>query len=185
MKVSREQVAENRRNILDAAARLFKERGFDAVTVVEVMKAAGLTHGGFYGYFRSKDDLVTQACIHAIEAIQTTKPQSLQDYSSRYLSSRHRNNRAGGCPFAALGSEVSRQSAETQHELTQGLRLTIEQLSKAAPGETADARRAAAIASFSAMLGGIILARIVDDPVFSEEILVANRKALGAVPENE
>ena len=60
MKVSREQMAENRRRILDVASRLFREKGFDAVSVSEVMKAAGLTHGGFYGHFSSKDDLVAE-----------------------------------------------------------------------------------------------------------------------------
>ncbi|NWC97078.1 TetR/AcrR family transcriptional regulator, partial [Pseudomonas sp. IPO3779] len=61
MKVSREQVAQNRVNILEAASRLFRAKGYEAVTVAEVMKAAGLTHGGFYGYFASKDDLVAQS----------------------------------------------------------------------------------------------------------------------------
>lgn len=66
MKVSREQMAENRRRILDAASRLFREKGFDAVSVAEVMKAAGLTHGGFYGHFSSKDDLIAQTLAHAL-----------------------------------------------------------------------------------------------------------------------
>ena len=68
MKVSREQVAENRRRILDAASRLFRGNGFEAVTVAEVMKAAGLTHGGFYGYFKSKDDLIAETLAHALAA---------------------------------------------------------------------------------------------------------------------
>ncbi len=67
MKVSREQMVENRRQILDVASRLFREKGFDAVSVSEVMKAAGFTHGGFYGHFSSKDDLVAQTITHALE----------------------------------------------------------------------------------------------------------------------
>ena len=66
MKVSREQMAENRRRILDVASRLFREKGFDAVSVSEVMKAAGLTHGGFYGHFSSKDDLVAETVGHVL-----------------------------------------------------------------------------------------------------------------------
>ena len=66
MKVSREQVTENRRTILEAASRLFRERGFEAVTVAEIMKAAGLTHGGFYGYFKSKDELIAAALAEAM-----------------------------------------------------------------------------------------------------------------------
>ncbi|MBS1181573.1 MAG: transcriptional regulator [Proteobacteria bacterium] len=68
MKVSREQMAENRVRILDATSRLFREKGFEAVTVADVMKAAGLTHGGFYGHFASKDDLVAQSLAHSLKA---------------------------------------------------------------------------------------------------------------------
>src|ERR1700681_3532545 len=66
MKVSREQTAENRERILDAAAQLFRERGFDGIGVADLMKSAGLTHGGFYGHFSSKEDLIAQACARAI-----------------------------------------------------------------------------------------------------------------------
>ncbi|MDB5924847.1 MAG: TetR family transcriptional regulator, partial [Betaproteobacteria bacterium] len=65
MKVSREQAAENRERILDAAAQLFRERGFEGIGVADLMKAAGLTHGGFYGHFASKEDLMAQACARA------------------------------------------------------------------------------------------------------------------------
>jgi TetR/AcrR family transcriptional regulator, transcriptional repressor for nem operon len=71
MRVSNEQVMENRRTILDAAGRLFRERGFEAVTVAEIMKAAGLTHGGFYGYFESKDELIVEALAEALTRTRT------------------------------------------------------------------------------------------------------------------
>ena len=70
MKVTREQVVENRRKILEAAGRLFREKGFEAVSVAEVMNAAGLTHGGFYGHFQSKDDLIAQTLEHVLGAIE-------------------------------------------------------------------------------------------------------------------
>ena len=99
MKVSREQVAENRRRILDAAAQLFRQRGFENVTVAEVMSAAGLTHGGFYGHFDSKDALIDAAIAHE------THPQRVSlanpgRYADSYLSRQHRDNIT--CPFSAL-----------------------------------------------------------------------------------
>lgn len=87
MRVSREQVAENRRKILEVASRLFRERGFDAVTVADVMSAAGLTHGGFYGYFKSKDDLIARraaigswaAMVGAVILARLTDDAALSD----------------------------------------------------------------------------------------------------------
>ena len=180
MKVSKDQVAENRRNILGAAARLFAERGFEAVSLAEVMKEAGLTHGGFYGHFTSKEDLVTQACAHAVRPEKDDETRTLLEYCSGYLSPYHRDNRADGCPFAALGSESGRQPVAVRHELTEGLRRMIDQLGKTAPGADADARRAHAISAFSTMLGGLVLARMVDDPGLSDEVLAANRATLQA-----
>lgn len=173
MKVSREQVAENRRNILEAAARLFRARGFEDVTVAEVMKAAGLTHGGFYGYFTSKDDLIAQTLAHALAA-QTVKGD-LDGYAAFYLRQRHRDDAAEGCAFAALGAETVRQAPDARAAMTTGLRDQIERLANAAPsGDAAEARQTA-IGSFAAMVGGMILARLVDDPKLSDEILEQTR----------
>ena len=104
MKVSREQVLENKRTILEAAGRLFRERGFESVTVADVMKSAGLTHGGFYGYFKSKDDLIAQALAEVLGRAATPPPE-LAVYAERYLSAAHRSNVAGGCPVAALAGD--------------------------------------------------------------------------------
>src|SRR5215211_1568681 len=103
MRVSREQVAENRRKILEAAGRLFRERGFEAVTVAEVMQAAGLTHGGFYRHFKSKDDLIAQTLAHAL-ADDAAGETDLARYARDYLSPAHRDNVTGGCPVAGLGA---------------------------------------------------------------------------------
>jgi TetR/AcrR family transcriptional repressor of nem operon len=178
MKVSREQVVENRRNILDAAARLFKEQGFDSVTLVAVMKEAGLTHGGFYGHFQSKDDLIVQACAYAVAADEIGEAGTLHEVFTNYLSATHRDNRAVGCPFAALGSEAVRQSIDARNELTEGLKCMIDRLSELAPGDSDAKRRVAAISSFSAMMGGLVLSRLVGDPVLSDELLAANRQSL-------
>lgn len=177
MRVSREQVAENRRKILDAAARLFRARGFDGVTVAEVMQAAGLTHGGFYGHFKSKDDLIAQTLAHAFG---TSAPTDLLAYASEYLSPRHRDNPAVGCPMAALGSETGRQSAEARAAMTDALRRQIERLSETAPGASAAERRRRAIGSWAAMVGAMILARVSEDPKLSDEVLRETRAFLGA-----
>src|ERR1700751_4314182 len=98
MKVSREQVAANRQTILEAAGRLFRARGFDAVTVAEIMQAAGLTHGGFYGYFKSKDELIAAALGAAMTQTTTGPLSDLTTYAADYLSPRHRDDLADGCP---------------------------------------------------------------------------------------
>jgi TetR/AcrR family transcriptional repressor of nem operon len=174
MRVSRTQVAENRRRILEAASRLFRERGFEAVTVAEIMKAAGLTHGGFYGHFKSKDDLIAHALADVLsrgEPLQT----DLADYVARYLSPAHMTDLAGGCAVAALGADTVRQSPEAKAAMTAGLHRSIARLSSGAPGEDAAARRRAAIGAWSAMIGAVILARVSDDEALAHEVLDETR----------
>jgi TetR/AcrR family transcriptional regulator, transcriptional repressor for nem operon len=179
MKVSREQVAENRKRILDAAARLFRERGFESVTVAEVMSAAGLTHGGFYGHFDSKDALIDAAMGHVPPAQRgRVTLENPNRYADAYLSRQHRDNVGSGCPFAALGTEAARASNGVRHTLTQSLRSQIDTLAASSPGATPQERRRAAIASLSTMMGGVMLARLVDDDSLSEEILASARAAL-------
>ncbi len=177
MKVSREQVAENRRLILDAAARLFRERGIDGVTVAGIMGAAGLTHGAFYGHFKSKEELVAQACAHALPPAEDV---TLAGYLADYLAPAHRDDHGGGCVFAALGSEAARGGPEMRHTLTTAVRRQIDRLARTAPGRNAAERRRAAITAWSAMLGAVTLARLVDDRDLSDEILGQTKAGLGA-----
>jgi TetR/AcrR family transcriptional repressor of nem operon len=179
MKVSRDQMAENRRMILDAASRLFRARGFEAVTVAEVMQAAGLTHGGFYGHFKSKDDLIAQALAHVLDAGSSAEID-LAAYASGYLSPHHRDDIACGCPVAALGAETIRRGPEARAAMTDGLRRQIELLSRTAPGMDAAERRQAAIGSWAAMVGAVILARLSDDPELSDEVLAGTRAWIGS-----
>lgn len=174
MKVSRTQVAENRRRILEAAGRLFRERGFAAVTVADVMKAAGLTHGGFYGYFESKDDLIAHALADVLSGGEPASAD-LADYAAAYLSPGHRADVAGGCPVAALASESTRQSPEARAAMTEGLRRQIARLSASAPDEGAAARRRAAIGAWSAMVGALILSRMCEDQALAREVLDETR----------
>ncbi len=174
MKVSREQVAENRTRILDAAGRLFREHGFDGVSVSEVMQAAGLTHGGFYGYFKSKDDLIAHTLAGLMSRAQVGD-RDLTTFAAAYLAPEHRRNVAGGCAVATLGVEAGRATPEAKAAMTGGLRRQIEALTRTAPGETAAARRETAIGSWSAMVGALVLARMSDDPALSDEVLAATR----------
>jgi TetR/AcrR family transcriptional repressor of nem operon len=173
MKVSREQVASNRQKILEAAGSLFKSRGFDAVTVADVMQAAGLTHGGFYGYFKSKDDLIANTLAHAFAGAPTEL--DLAHTAESYLSVRHCQNVADGCPVAALACETSRQTPEARAAMTLGLRQQIERLAAGAHGKTSAEKRQAAIGGWAAMVGAVIMARYSDDPKLSEEILAQTR----------
>lgn len=174
MKVSREQMAENRRRILDVASRLFREKGFDAVSVAEVMKAAGLTHGGFYGHFSSKDDLVAET-IGYVLSHDGDGSVDLRAYLDEYLSPRHRDNAAAGCPTAGLAADIRHQTPAARAAMTAGLRSQIERVAKALPNIDAADRRSAAIGTWAAMVGAVILARAIDDTVLSDEVLEQTR----------
>jgi TetR/AcrR family transcriptional regulator, transcriptional repressor for nem operon len=175
MRVSREQMAENRRRILDSASGLFRAKGFDAVSVAEVMKAAGLTHGGFYGHFESKDDLVAQTLGHALTGV-SGDAMDMHAFVDAYLSPGHRDNAALGCPTAGLASDVRHQGPAAVTAMTQGLRSQIERISGAL-GEgrnDADARRTA-IGCWAALVGAVILSRAVDDTRLADELLEQTR----------
>ncbi len=179
MKVSREQVTENRKRILDAAARLFRERGFDNVTVAEVMSAAGLTHGGFYGHFDSKEALIDAAMAHEPSAHRGRPTlQNAGRYADMYLSRQHRDNVGVSCPLSALGTEAARASSEVRHTLTESIRAQVDTLTASSQGTTPQERRRTAMAILSTMVGGMVLARLVDDPHLSDEILAAARASL-------
>ena len=173
MKVSREQMAENRRRILDAASRLFREKGFDAVSVAEVMKAAGLTHGGFYGHFRSKDDLIEHALTHVLAG--STGGEDLRTYVDAYLSPRHRDDAGGGCPTASLAAAARHQTPGVRSAMAEGLRRRVDHIGKSLPEADPAERRRAAIGIWAAMVGAVILARAIDDPALSDEVLDGTR----------
>lgn len=173
MKVSREQMAQNRDRILTEAGRLFRDRGFAAVSVAEVMKAAGLTHGGFYGHFGSKDDLIAQTIDHVLG--NGTALDDLDAWIDTYLSTPHRDHPERGCPTAALAGLMRDQSGEARKSMAQGLAGQIDRLAQAMPGADAAVRRRAAIGSWSAMVGAMILARSIDDPALSDEVLAQTR----------
>src|SRR3954463_8449571 len=116
MKVSRERAARNRERIVEAAAQRFRERGFEGIGVADLMKEAGLTHGGFYGHFASKEDLIAEASTRALaqslarwDKLAARAPDNaLFAIANAYLNSKHRDDPGAGCLLAALGPEVSR-----------------------------------------------------------------------------
>lgn len=179
MKVSREQMAENRRRILDVANRLFKDKGFEAVSVAEVMKAAGLTHGGFYGHFTSKDDLVAQTLAHALAA-DGFGDGAFSDFVRSYLAPRHRDNPGNGCPTAGLVAAIRHQTPAAKAVMTEGLRAQIARIEQALPDPGSPDARRAAMGSWAAMVGAVILARAVDDPQLSDEVLEQTRAWIDA-----
>jgi TetR/AcrR family transcriptional repressor of nem operon len=188
MKVSREQAAENRSRIVDVAGQLFREKGFDGIGVADLMKAAGLTHGGFYGHFKSKSDLAAECCERAAERslerwadlADKARGDPLAAIVTYYLSERHRDAPGTGCVFSALGGDVARQDRSIRRTFADGLGALIERMTMLAQGRTRAARRKTALATMSEMVGAMVLARAVDDPDFSREILAAAASDLTA-----
>ncbi|HEX7952741.1 MAG TPA: helix-turn-helix domain-containing protein [Burkholderiales bacterium] len=168
-------MAENRSRILDEASRLFRAKGFDSVSVVEVMKAAGFTHGGFYSHFSSKDDLIAQSVAHAL-ARDAGGAEDIHSYMDAYLSPCHRDNAGDGCPTAGLAADMRRQAVAARMAMSDGLQSQIDHISAALPGGSRADRRRNAIGSWAAMVGAVILARAIDDPMFSGEVLEQTRK---------
>src|SRR5437868_4357735 len=165
MKVSREEAAQNRERILEVAAKLFRERGFDGIGVADLMKAAGLTHGGFYGHFASKEDLMAQACARAVDgtleamnrAVEGDREHALSTIASAYLSTEHRDGAGEGCVLAALGAEAARQGSTTLREtFTQGVRATADLLTQLVTGKSRRARRKRALAVYASMIGALV-----------------------------
>ena len=186
MKVSREQAAQNRERILDAAARLFRERGFEGIGVADTMKAAGLTHGGFYGHFSSKEDLIAQACARAFSRSHerwsrragSTPDDPLSSIIRSYLTPRHRDDPGTGCALAALGPDMARHGPGVRRAVTEGLRSAFNLLSGLVPSKSEAARRQKAISTYATLVGAMIMARAVDDPALSQEILDAVRASV-------
>jgi TetR/AcrR family transcriptional repressor of nem operon len=181
MRVTREKTAENRERIVATAARLFREKGFDGIGVDAIMQGAGLTHGGFYRHFRSKDDLAAEAVAYGLAASAEKQAvlASVDDLVGTYLSPAHRDNRGGGCVMAALGGDVARQGIAVRRELAAHVRGQLDRLAGWLVGGSAAARRQQAIATLAGLVGAIVLARAVDDRALSDEILAAARAAYG------
>lgn len=190
MRVSREQVEKNRAAVIDVASRMFRGRGFDGVGIADIMKAAGLTHGGFYGQFESKEQLEAEASRAAFgrtrkrwQSVLAAGPEApLKALASFYLTKAHRDHPESGCAFAALAGDASRSGPHVKAEFEAGLanRVALLQEALAARGVQPDEARAQTLATISTLVGALVLARAVNDKTLSEEILAS---AVAAVPD--
>jgi len=183
--VTREQAAAHRQKILDVAGTLFRQHGFDGIGVADIMKHAGLTHGGFYGHFASKDDLAAETCARVMASKEWTDRgagvpnPSFEAVVRGYLSPRHRDDPSHGCLLAAVGSDAVRQPRSVRRAFTEGLRSKVDGLLKLLPERSAVARREKALATMAGLVGALILSRAVDDRKLSDEILEAAAATFG------
>ena len=180
MRKSKEEAAKTRRRIVIAAAAKFRERGIMATGLADLMQAAGLTHGGFYHHFESKDQVVAEACAEAVRALMENveATPSKESALGAYLSTRHRDDPATGCPLAALGSELARSDEKTRETATEGfLRLVNVVAGKSGKVPPEVARRRALVA-VSTMIGAVTMSRVVTDAKLSSDILREAKKSL-------
>ena len=185
MRVTRERAEANREKILQVAGTMFRERGFDGTAVDDIMRRAGLTHGGFYGHFESKDDLAAESCARVMagdgwaERLTGTPNPSFGAVVRAYLSPRHRDASGRGCLLAAVGSDVVRQPLSVRRAFTEGLRSRVAALGRLLPGRSASARREKALATMAGLVGALMLSRAVDDAELSDQILKAAAATFG------
>jgi TetR/AcrR family transcriptional regulator, transcriptional repressor for nem operon len=184
MRKSKAETAKTRERILEAASAQLLSHGITEAGLARLMRAAGLTHGGFYRHFASKDQLVAEACSQAVQSLASGlksqiegKPpdQALPLLVGKYLSRSHRDRPPTGCVLAALGSELARADAKTREVATEGFlglsRLIAGQL-KNVPAKKAEVQ---SMAIAAAMIGAMTVARIVTDSRISNSILVGTR----------
>ena len=175
MKVSREQAARNRGHVVDVAGAQFRKHGFDGIGVADLMKAAGLTHGGFYNNFPSKDALAVEAVAQVfaetrgrLRSVAMGAADPLAAIVHLYLSPEHRDAMEAGCAIAALSQDAARGSLELRAAFEAGIKGYLDLLI-----EFGNVSRGRAMAIYATMLGALTLSRTVVDRAVSDEILAA------------
>ena len=176
---SRAEKAKTHKRIVSIASKKFREEGLAGVGIAELMKKAGLTVGGFYKHFDSRDDLVAEAVSSAFggwkrrvdAAASGGPPVSLAKLIDDYLNAAHRDDPGTGCAFSALAPEIARSDKRTRALATEQVRNDIQLIAGLIPGRDAHAVRSQAILTFSALVGAMSLARTVSDEALSREIL--------------
>ncbi len=179
MRRSKDDAAETRQQILRSASTEFRKHGFEKVSVNDVMASAGLTHGGFYRHFESKEHLIAESCVAALDNLMDSIEKyvhknadqvKLKSLLQRYLSPSHRDNPATGCALAALASEIARSNKQTRKGATNAYRRLIKLIAEVLPATTPNKEARAQVIATS-MIGALTLARVVDDRELSNEIL--------------
>ncbi len=181
MRVSREQAEENRQAVIAAASRLFRDHGFNGIGLAALMQSVGLTQGGFYKQFRSKDDLVQQAVARAFgdsggkwEAVLAKETEHPLDALIRlYLSDRHRRTVGEGCPLVALAAESARGDAALRETFQEGVETHLALLEQVLPTGPGQGGRESALAALSTMVGALLLSRAVADEALAQGFLDA------------
>jgi len=176
---SRAEKAKTHKRIVSIASKKFREEGLAGVGIAELMKEAGLTVGGFYKHFDSRDDLVAEAVSSAFggwkrrvdAAASGGPPVSLAKLIDDYLNAAHRDDPGTGCAFSALAPEIARSDKRTRALTTEQVRNDIQLIAGLIAGRDAHAARSQAILTFSALVGAMSLARTVSDEALSREIL--------------
>ena len=185
-----EHKARTRQAIVTAAAAGLRGAGIDGARVSDLMAAAGLTHGGFYAHFESKDELVGEACAAGVAAArdaladvaaQAPPEGRVQAMLDAYLTPERRD--AAGCTLATLGGEIARQPAEVRERFTAALLDAVDRLADAMPAADAERRRDQVLAMVSSMVGAMMLSRAVADPAVSERLLRVGRDGVGGAVE--
>jgi len=183
-RASRRKEATHER-IVEVAARAIRRSGYNGTGVADIMKEAGLTHGGFYAHFASREAMLAEAADRAgaesaavSEKVAASVPpeQALQAMMHAYLSKEHLESAETGCPVAALGSEMPRQAAEVRHVATRRIKEMIDLVARQSPDWGQPGAHEHALVTVAAMVGTLLLARAVDDPKLSEALREATLK---------
>jgi TetR/AcrR family transcriptional repressor of nem operon len=189
MRVSREEAKASKDRIIQKAAQLMREKGISATSIADVMTAAGMTTGGFYKHFKSKDDLASAAIAAAFDSILAPLQRTAETsgsararaaYLRHYLSEAHVRNPGKGCPVAAMGIDGGREAKILGPDFKRGIEATLNLLGA---DETSKAERAALIRKMAALVGAVILARAVGEGELRQEILVAAAQSLVNTPQ--
>ena len=180
MRKSKQEAAATRQRIVTAAAAAFRKNGIAATGLNDLMAAAGLTHGGFYRHFDSKDQIVAEACTAAVDSLveqllaaaSGKSPQrGLKTIVEKYLSAAHRDEPANGCPLAALGSELARGDDRTRAAATQAFLKLVGVIATQFAKTRPDVARRRALVAAATMIGALTMSRIVTDSELSASIL--------------
>ncbi len=187
MRYSREHKLETHARIVKKASVRLREKGAHGIGVADLMKDAGLTHGGFYAHFNSREALVIEAFAHAMDrsterwrklAEQTPPDKRLATIVDSYLTPMHRDDPGHGCAVPTLGAEIARESPKTRKAFAAKLEQMIDMLAEQIPDVPRKAARKQAMAALATMMGTLVLARIAGNGEFSDEILGAGREAV-------
>lgn len=189
MRLTKEQAMRNRELILETASRMFKLHGMETVSVADVMKESGFTHGGFYNHFASKDNLAVEVVACSFEKTadglsqrfaSAKSPQAaLEAFVADYLSPGYRDSDTGGCPASALPADAARGREEVQAAFADGIDSYLDLIAGQMPGSRQEARQQA-IALLSGLVGALMLSRATRDGnlQLSDELLGAARKQI-------